>query len=147
MSAFREEPSDPKGGLDAAAGLPGDDEKTARHARAGHLAAVGEDAVDRDTRRFHRRSPIVTRRELYLERLTPKELNRLAQLFEKALPGVVGASVWPPPPKRSASESEPDTSAKKSLPSATKRRRCRLAHSTEPAQSADHSYSLLVIPR
>ena len=45
-----------------------------------------------------RRAQVVhhaTVRELYLERLTPKDLNRLAQLFEKALPGVVSASAWP----------------------------------------------------
>jgi DNA-binding MarR family transcriptional regulator len=49
-----------------------------------------------------RRAQIIhhaTVRELYLERLTPKELNRLAGLFEKALPGVVTAPVWPPQPK------------------------------------------------
>jgi DNA-binding MarR family transcriptional regulator len=39
-----------------------------------------------------------TVRELLLKRLTPRELNRLAQLYEKALPGVVSAPVWPPPP-------------------------------------------------
>ena len=39
-----------------------------------------------------------TVRELLLRRLTPRELNRLAQLYEKALPGVVSAPVWPPPP-------------------------------------------------
>jgi DNA-binding MarR family transcriptional regulator len=49
-------------------------------------------------------------RDLYLKRLPPKDLNRLAQLFEKASPGVVSAPVWPPPPKPSALESEPDTS-------------------------------------
>src|SRR5581483_9350852 len=36
-------------------------------------------------------------RELYLDRLTREELKRLARLFEKALPGVVSASAWPPP--------------------------------------------------
>ena len=36
-------------------------------------------------------------RELYLDRLTPNDLNRLARLFEKALPGVISATVWPPP--------------------------------------------------
>ena len=35
-------------------------------------------------------------RELYLGRLTPHELERLARLFEKALPGVVSSPVWPP---------------------------------------------------
>jgi DNA-binding MarR family transcriptional regulator len=39
-----------------------------------------------------------TVREVFLERLTPRELDRLAQLYEKALPGVVSAPVWPPPP-------------------------------------------------
>jgi DNA-binding MarR family transcriptional regulator len=37
-----------------------------------------------------------TVRELYLGRLTPNELDRLARLFEKALPGVATAPVWPP---------------------------------------------------
>ncbi len=36
-------------------------------------------------------------RELYVGRLTQHELSRLARLFEKALPGVVSAPVWPPP--------------------------------------------------
>jgi DNA-binding MarR family transcriptional regulator len=36
-------------------------------------------------------------RELVVGRLTPVELARLAQLFEKAMPGVVSAPVWPPP--------------------------------------------------
>ena len=36
-------------------------------------------------------------RELYVGRLTPNELERLARLFEKALPGVVSAPAWPPP--------------------------------------------------
>ncbi len=36
-------------------------------------------------------------RELYVGRLTPDELDQLAGLFEKALPGVVSASAWPPP--------------------------------------------------
>jgi DNA-binding MarR family transcriptional regulator len=35
-------------------------------------------------------------RELYVGRLQPKELEQLARLFEKALPGVVSAPVWPP---------------------------------------------------
>ena len=39
-----------------------------------------------------------TVRELFLGRLTRRELDRLAQLYEKALPGVVSAPVWPPPP-------------------------------------------------
>ncbi len=38
-----------------------------------------------------------TVRELYLGRLTEREQRRLARLFEKALPGVVSSSEWPPP--------------------------------------------------
>jgi DNA-binding MarR family transcriptional regulator len=48
-----------------------------------------------------RRAQVVhhaTVRELYVGRLTEHELDRLARLLEKALPGVVSASVWPPPP-------------------------------------------------
>jgi len=48
-----------------------------------------------------RRAQVVhhaTVREVFLGRLTPRELDRLAQLYEKALPGVVSAPVWPPPP-------------------------------------------------
>jgi DNA-binding MarR family transcriptional regulator len=51
-----------------------------------------------------RRAQVVhhaTVRELYLSRLSPREVERLAQLFEKALPGVVSASVWPGPPRHS----------------------------------------------
>ena len=47
-----------------------------------------------------RRAQVVhhaTVRELYLGRLTKRELERLAAIFEKALPGVVSASIWPPP--------------------------------------------------
>ena len=47
-----------------------------------------------------RRAQVVhhaTVRELYLERLAPHELEQLARLFEKAMPGVARASVWPPP--------------------------------------------------
>ena len=35
-------------------------------------------------------------RELYLDRLERADLNRLADLFEKAVPGVVSAATWPP---------------------------------------------------
>jgi DNA-binding MarR family transcriptional regulator len=35
-------------------------------------------------------------RELYVGRLAPRDLEQLALLFEKALPGVVTAPVWPP---------------------------------------------------
>jgi DNA-binding MarR family transcriptional regulator len=34
-------------------------------------------------------------RDTYLGRLTPRELDRLAQLFEKAAPGVITSAVWP----------------------------------------------------
>jgi DNA-binding MarR family transcriptional regulator len=47
-----------------------------------------------------RRAQVVhhaTVRELYLGRLTKHELEGLAAVFEKALPGVVSASSWPPP--------------------------------------------------
>src|SRR5215475_5122292 len=46
-----------------------------------------------------RRAQVVhhaTVRELYLGRLAPPELQRLASLFEKALPGVTTAPTWPP---------------------------------------------------
>jgi DNA-binding MarR family transcriptional regulator len=46
-----------------------------------------------------RRAQVVhhaTVRELYLDRLNKQELIRLARLFEKASPGVVSDSVWPP---------------------------------------------------
>jgi DNA-binding MarR family transcriptional regulator len=39
-------------------------------------------------------------RELYLDRLDRADLNRLADLFEKALPGVVSAATWPPAERR-----------------------------------------------
>jgi len=57
-----------------------------------------------------RRAQIIhhaTVREAFLERLTPRELDRLAQLYEKALPGVVTAPVWPPPTRRAQSHSGP----------------------------------------
>ena len=47
-----------------------------------------------------RRAQVVhhaTVRELYVGHLSAPELTQLAQLFEKALPGVVSAAVWPPP--------------------------------------------------
>jgi len=40
-------------------------------------------------------------RDTYLGRLTPRELDRLARLFEKAAPGVITSAVWPPPTDRS----------------------------------------------
>ena len=46
-----------------------------------------------------------TVRELFLGRLTQHELNRLAQLYEKALPGVVSAPVWPQPPSAASGQS------------------------------------------
>jgi DNA-binding MarR family transcriptional regulator len=60
-----------------------------------------------------RRAQVVhhaTVRELYLTRLTSKDLDRLAQLFEKALPGVVSASAWPPARPRTDNPTEPDPS-------------------------------------
>ncbi len=60
-----------------------------------------------------RRAQIVhhaTVRELYLGRLTQRELDRLAKLYEKALPGVVSAPNWPPPPEPKRRPAEPDTS-------------------------------------
>jgi DNA-binding MarR family transcriptional regulator len=46
-----------------------------------------------------------TVRELYLRRLSGREVERLAQLYEKALPGVVSAPVWPEPPPQTLSRS------------------------------------------
>jgi hypothetical protein len=40
-----------------------------------------------------------TVRELYLDRLDERELEQLAWLFEKAVPGVVSSPEWPPPPR------------------------------------------------
>ncbi len=48
-----------------------------------------------------RRAQVVhhaTVRELYLGRLSERELDRLARLYEKALPGVVSSPEWPLPP-------------------------------------------------
>jgi DNA-binding MarR family transcriptional regulator len=48
-----------------------------------------------------RRAQVVhhaTVREVFLARLTPAELDRLARLYEKALPGVVSSPDWPPTP-------------------------------------------------
>ena len=50
-----------------------------------------------------RRAQVVhhgTVRELFLGRLTARELDRLGQIYEKAIPGVVSAPIWPPPPGR-----------------------------------------------
>ena len=47
-----------------------------------------------------RRAQVVhhaTVRELYLDRLDEREQRQLAQLFEKALPGVVSSPEWPTP--------------------------------------------------
>jgi len=47
-----------------------------------------------------RRAQVVhhaTVRELYLDRLDEREQRQLAQLFEKALPGVVSSAEWPTP--------------------------------------------------
>jgi Transcriptional regulators len=59
-----------------------------------------------------RRAQVVhhaTVREVFLERLTPRELDRLAQLYEKALPGVISAPVWPAP--STSAEPPPHTDA------------------------------------
>ena len=55
--------------------------------------------LTRDGLRALRRAQVVHHavvRELYVGRLQPNELKQLARLFEKALPGVVSAPVWPP---------------------------------------------------
>ena len=47
-----------------------------------------------------RRAQVVhhaTVRELYLDRLNEREQRQLAQLFEKAFPGVVSSAEWPTP--------------------------------------------------
>ncbi len=67
---------DPEDGRAAFAVLTKPGLAALRHAQVVHHAAV---------------------RELYLGRLTQHELDRLARLFEKALPGVVSAPIWPPP--------------------------------------------------
>jgi DNA-binding MarR family transcriptional regulator len=46
-------------------------------------------------------------RELYVGDLSPGELTQLARLFEKALPGVVSASAWPPAASPPAPPSAP----------------------------------------
>jgi DNA-binding MarR family transcriptional regulator len=71
----RREP-DPADGRAAFAVLTKPGLQALRHAQVVHHAAV---------------------RELYLGRLTQQELDKLARLFEKALPGVVSAPLWPPP--------------------------------------------------
>jgi len=37
-------------------------------------------------------------RDTFVGRLTPRELDRLATLFEKAAPGVITSGIWPVPP-------------------------------------------------
>jgi DNA-binding MarR family transcriptional regulator len=68
--------ADPADGRGAFAGLTRQGLEALRRAQVAHHAAV---------------------RDVYLGRLTPRELDRLGRLFEKALPGVVSAPVWPPP--------------------------------------------------
>jgi DNA-binding MarR family transcriptional regulator len=56
--------------------------------------------LTRDGLEALRRAQVVhhaTVRELYVGRLAPKELRQLTRLFEKAQPGVVSATAWPPP--------------------------------------------------
>lgn len=76
----RREP-DPDDGRGAFAGLTREGLAALRRAQVHHHAAV---------------------RELYLGRLTPRELDRAARLYEKALPGVVSSPVWPPVEDRPA---------------------------------------------
>jgi DNA-binding MarR family transcriptional regulator len=66
---------DPNDGRVSLAALTRSGLETLRRAQVHHHAAV---------------------RENYLGRLTPRELDRLAQLFEKANPGVISSPVWPP---------------------------------------------------
>jgi DNA-binding MarR family transcriptional regulator len=70
----RREP-DPADGRAAFAVLTRDGLEALRRAQVVHHAAV---------------------RELYVAGLSPRELKQLARLFEKAHPGVVSASAWPP---------------------------------------------------
>jgi DNA-binding MarR family transcriptional regulator len=57
------------------------------------LTPAGTKALRRAQRAHH-----ATVRELYLDRLDERELEQLAWLFEKAVPGVVSSPEWPPPP-------------------------------------------------
>ena len=66
---------DPEDGRGALASLTREGLEALRRAQVHHHAAV---------------------REVYLGRLTRRDLERLGALFEKALPGVVSAPVWPP---------------------------------------------------
>jgi DNA-binding MarR family transcriptional regulator len=58
------------------------------------LTPAGTKALRRAQRAHH-----ATVRELYLDRLDERELEQLAWLFEKAVPGVVSSPEWPPPPR------------------------------------------------
>ena len=51
----------------------------------------------RELRRAQRAHHAIVR-ELYLQRLDPGELERLGELFEKAVPGAVSSTEWPPLP-------------------------------------------------
>ena len=66
---------DPDDGRATLAVLTPDGVRTLRRAQRLHHAAV---------------------RELYLGRLSERDQRQLARLFEKALPGVVSATAWPP---------------------------------------------------
>jgi DNA-binding MarR family transcriptional regulator len=68
--------ADPEDGRGALAALTGDGLAALRRAQVVHHATV---------------------RELYLDRLDEREQRQLAQLFEKALPGVVSSAEWPTP--------------------------------------------------
>jgi DNA-binding MarR family transcriptional regulator len=52
-----------------------------------------------------------TVRETFLGRLTQRDIERLAQLFEKSLPGAVSARAWPPPPKPEQRPTKPGATA------------------------------------
>lgn len=58
------------------------------------LTPAGTKALRRAQRAHH-----ATVRELYLDRLDECELEQLARLFEKAVPGVISSPEWPPPPQ------------------------------------------------
>jgi DNA-binding MarR family transcriptional regulator len=68
--------ADPEDGRAALAALTRDGLEALRRAQVVHHAAV---------------------RELYLGRLSPADLDHLAALFDKAIPGIIGADTWPPP--------------------------------------------------
>ena len=58
------------------------------------LTPAGTKALRRAQRAHH-----ATVRELSLDRLDECELEQLARLFEKAVPGLISSPEWPPPPQ------------------------------------------------